>query len=649
MHASDVVLQLLVVLAASLLAVGVLGRLRFPSIVSFLAAGIAIGPHGAKLVTDLHLIEVLAEVGVVLLMFTIGLKFSIAELAKMKGLVLGAGVLQVLLTTAACLGIGSAAGLSPPQATFLGFLVAMSSTAIVLKILEEKAETESPHGRLSTGILIFQDLAVVPLMLVTPMLAGEGGTFGEAAARLGTSLLLIAVILVAARFVLPRLFAAVVRTRSREVFTLATMLVILATAAAAGAAGLSLALGALIAGVVLSESDYAHQVLSDVVPLRDLLASLFFVSVGMLVDATSWTDEPLTTFGLSALVLGLKGFVVWAIGRGFGMGPRISLLAGLALGQIGEFSFVLALSGRGLALLDEHSHAVFLSVSVTTMALTPFLLMLSPWLARKTADRAGGAAAHGGREGHVIVVGYGVTGSSAATVLRDLGVGVLVVELNADTVRRLRASGHDAQFGDASREDVLRAAGLAGAKALVLTALDPVATRQTVAMARRVNPGVRIFVRTRFVKELAELRHLGADAVVPEELEASIALATRVMRSFGATEQAASRAAAALRGEDYELLRDAESTEARRVRMLDEVLQATEFDEVPLAPAHAGRTLRDLDLRRRTGALVVALRRGQTVLPNPAADLPFAEGDVLVVAARPAEAEAARTLLGGPA
>lgn len=651
MHVAHVVQELMIVLAASLVAVWVLGRLKLPSIVGFLAAGILIGPNAFGLVTEKHLIEVMAEVGVVLLMFTIGLKFSMAELARMKGLVFGAGGLQVLGTIAVCAGGCMAFGMSLPEATFIGFLVALSSTAIVLKLFEEKGETESAHGRLATGVLIFQDLAVVPLILVTPMLGGAGGSTGEALLSLGKSMGLVVVILVLAKFLLPLFFAFVAKTRSRELFTLATMLVILATAGAASVAGLSLALGALIAGVVLSESDYAQQVLSDVVPLRDLLSSLFFVSIGMLVDVRGWIAEPVITLGLTAAIFAAKGLVVWGIARGFGLSPRVSILAGLAIGQIGEFSFVLAVDGGKHGLLPDQHYQTFLSVSVLTMAATPFLLMLGPWLTRDSHVGGAGhdhaAEGHGARKGHVIVAGYGITGRNVAAVLNQMKVPVLIVELNADTIKRVRAEGGEAIFGDAGREEVLHHAGIAGARAIVLTVLDPAGTRQAVATIRRLNPAVEIIVRTRFVAELAELRRLGAHAVVPEELEGSIAIASLTMERFGASPDAVARTESALRGDgDYQLLQQDTSMELRET-VLARVLGAASFTEITVPAASAGKTLRGLDLRAKTGCLVVAQRRGNDVTPAPAPDAPLSEGDILLILARPIEADAVRKLLAG--
>ena len=469
--------DLLIVLGISLVAVFALRRVGIPAIVGFLVAGVVIGPGGLRLIREVHSIEMLAEVGVVLLLFTIGLKFSLAELNRMRSYVFGAGTLQVVGTIGASVLIGSLLGLDVPKAIFLGFLLAMSSTAIVLKLLEERAETEGPQGRFVTGILVFQDLAVVPLTLLVPLLGGESMSVAQAAWTLGKSLLLVVAIIVAARVVFPRLLELVARTRNREVFTITTILAVIGTAYACSEIGLSLALGAFIAGVVISESDYSQQILSEFVPLRDVFAGLFFVSVGMLVDLSKWTDDPHLIVGLTAAVIALKGVVVWVVARAFGTGARVALIAGLALAQVGEFSFVLAKDGAALGLMDDRTNQLFLSVSVLSMALTPFAIMLTPWI----IGRAAGPREHHEPttelRDHVVIVGFGVAGRNVAHVLKHLGLRYLILELNPHTVRKLRAEGHEVQYGDACRQEVLERAGVAHARSLVLTVPEAVSAR----------------------------------------------------------------------------------------------------------------------------------------------------------------------------
>ncbi|MGQ0614400.1 MAG: cation:proton antiporter domain-containing protein [Planctomycetaceae bacterium] len=656
--------ELVLVLSVSLAAVYGLRRVGLPPVVGFLLAGVLIGPGGLGLVKDLHNIERMAEIGVVFLLFGIGLHFSLPDLMRMKGLVFGAGALQVIVTMAAAFGLGRLIGLAPAHCVFLGALIALSSSAIVLKLLQERGETSSVHGRLVVGIAIFQDLAVVPISLLTPLLgSGTEASLGDAALALSKSIGMVLVILAAARYLFPWVLERAVRTRLREVFTLTIFLGVLGTALLSAWAGLSLALGAFLAGIVISESAYSQQILAEIAPIKDSLSSLFFVSVGMLVDVRAWFADPLTIFGLTALVLVLKLTVVGMVAILAGFPLRVAILAGFALSQVGEFSFVLASTGLERGLLDAAMNEQFLSVSVLTMALTPFAILLAPkvagraervaWLDRllgRSRDRDAPAEPEAELNDHVILVGYGVNGRNVARVLRQLQVVTVVIELNPHTVRELRDAGEQVHFGDASRADVLTHAGIARARALVLAISDPSLTRQSVAVARGLNASLRILVRTRYVTEVNGLYRLGADEVVPEEFETSLELVGSVLRAYGASAQTILRQQLAIREERYGLLlADGIPREARS--SLHTLLSSADFEDFAVAAGtHAcGSTLRALDLRGRTGATVLALRRGLDAMANPAPDLRLEPGDELVLFGGKSELEAARALLAAPA
>ena len=557
----DLLAEVVVILAVTLGAAYALKRLGVPTIVGFLAAGMLVGPGGFSLVEDRAAIEAVSEIGVVFLLFTIGLKFSLEELARMRGVVFGAGTMQFLVTTAAVAAAAVAIGAPVREGIFVGLLVAMSSTAVVMKLLEERGEIEGPYGRFVSAVLLFQDIAVVPVTLLLPVLAGSSASWTEAARVLGTAAALLVVLLLAAKFALPRLMALVAKARSREIFTLATMLAVTVTAWACGLIGLSLALGAFLAGVVLSSSDYAKQALSEVVPFRDLMASLFFVSVGMLVRPRLWIEDPAMTFGLTLLVLAIKAAVVLPIGAWW-FGRRVGASSALALAQVGEFSLILAKAGGPMGLLDDAAHQQFLSVAVLSIALTPLLVAIAPRAARFVAGRAAqpvdGAGAHAPRRDHVVLVGFGVSGRNVSRVLRRLKVPYVILELNPGTIRILRDEGHDVLFGDACRPEVLESADIGTARAFVVTMTDPMVVRQMVDNARRMNAKCEIVVRTRFVSEIEELRRLGADDVVPEEFETALELVARVMGRYGATPEEIDAERRAIRSEGYGLLRGGE-------------------------------------------------------------------------------------------
>lgn len=569
----------LFVMVVSLAVVYAVGKLRLPTLVSFLVSGAIIGPNALGLVRDVRSVEVMAEIGVVLLLFTIGLRFPLSELVRLRGLVFGAGGLQIVLTAAATAVAAVDLGASLPSGTYYGFLLAMSSTAIVLKLLEERGEVDAPHGRLMMSVLIMQDLAVVPLMLLVPVIA-VAGTMAWTGPLLGLakSLAVVMLILSAARLLLPHFIEIVVRTRSPEIFTLAIVVVAMGTAYLAGKAGLSLGIGAFLAGIVISETHYAHHVTAQVMPLRDVLSSLFFISVGMMVNPAIWTSAPGLVLGLAAAVIVGKTVLMALVGLFFRVGLRNAVMAGWGLGQVGEFSFLLAQAGARHGLLDEQAYQVFMSVSVLTMALTPLLLQLAPVVAagaqrasatvsttlptlsrlrpRRVADALGRRPGEPqALENHVVLVGYGVNGRNVARVLRRMGIPYIVLELNPATVRRIQAEGERVIYGDACRRELLSLAGVERARALIVSIADPVATRCIVAVARAMNPDLRIIVRTRFVAEVEQLRRQGADDVVPEEFETSLALLGLALRAYGIGEEEIKAEKAMIRREGYVLLR----------------------------------------------------------------------------------------------
>jgi CPA2 family monovalent cation:H+ antiporter-2 len=657
--------DLVAVLAVSLVVIFALRRVRVPTVAALLLAGVLLGPGGLGLVRDRQSLETVAEVGVAMLLFTIGLKLSLRELLSLRGLVFGAGGLQVALSVTAGAVAAVLGGFPAGQALFFGCLLAMSSTAIVLRLLDERGETEAPHGRFGLSVLVFQDLAVVPMMLALPLLGGaQGATWQRAALTVLGSLAMVAGIVVCARFLFPRFLGLVVRARSRELFTLATLLVVLGTAWLGSRAGISLALGAFLAGLVVADSDYAQQMLAEMVPLRDAFGSLFFVSVGMLLDPSLWWREPLATAGLGAAVVLGKAAIVGLAALAFGLGPRVAVLAGLGLAQIGEFSFILARAGAGHGLIGGEVYQRFLAVTVLTMVLTPFAALLAARLApctdrvgwlRALAARGDRSARLGGRRSgetvaavtdHVVVVGYGLNGRNVARVLRRLEVPCVVLELNPVGVRTARAAGETALYGDATSREVLARAGLARARVLVVAIADAPSSRQVVAVARAAAPRLKILVRTRYLGEVEPLYRLGADEVVPEEFETSLELAGAAMAAYGAPTRVIEREKARIRGERYDLL-SAGGRAFRSQAPLASLLGAADLSEVAVAagsPAD-GVTLRALDLRGLAGASVVAVEREGAIMGNPGPDQRLEAGDVIYLWGQPEQIAAARALL----
>ena len=653
--------DLAVIFAGSLLVILLFHRLKLPALPGFIVAGMILGPNALGLVSDPHRVESLAEVGVILLLFTIGIEFSLSRLKEMGRQVLVGGLGQMGFTVVATVAAGIAFLPSWRVALFLGFLIALSSTAIVLKGLTDKGEIDAPHGRLATGILIFQDLCVVPIMLLLPFLAGTaaGGALGLAIA-LGKAVLVVVGVLVAARTLVPRALAEIVKTRSRELFLIAVILIGTLTALGTAAAGASLALGAFLAGLVISESDYAHQALAELMPFRDIFISLFFVAVGMLVQLDTVRAHPWVTFGGVAVIMGGKSLSA-AVGPALmGYAGRVALLAGVAVSQIGEFSFVLAEQGRSANLLPNGVYQQFLGVAVVTMLVTPFLLQSGPALLDRLEgivplDRIlpgfrpkGFAPVEDPVSDHVVVAGYGLNGRNLAAALRSINAPYLIVELNAQTVRRARAEGEPAFYGDATREEILRALGIDRARLFVIAISDPSATRSMVRVARGMNPKLHIIARTRYVVEIPELTRLGANVVIPEEFETSIEIFARVLAHYNVPREEIDRLVAEIRASHYEALRPGAKPRITLSGMLGAMPQM-HVERIPLAvgaPA-VGQTLAETGLRSRTGALVLSVRRGESDIATPPATYRLAAGDVLVVVGQKQQLRGAYKLLTG--
>lgn len=647
MHTPQLFGDLLIILLVSVPVAFISLRLRLPLLVGLMLTGIAIGPSGFGLIKEAAAIEALAEIGVMLLLFTIGLEFSVSRLSEMKRLVLIGGGLQVVMTIAVTAGAAILFGRGAGQAIFFGFLVALSSTAIVLKTYVDRNETDAPHGKAAIGILLFQDISIVFMLLAVPLLGGEDiVSFTSIILNLGSSLLALALLVLAAWFLLPKFLKQVVHLRSPEAFLLTVVLLCLGMSWVTSHFGLSLALGAFIAGMVLADSDYSHQVTSEVLPFRDVFNSLFFVSIGMLLSFPALADNLLLVVLLTGGLIAGKALIVWFIIRLLGFPQRIATMSALGLAQIGEFSFVLAKSGREANLLPELDYQSFLAASIISMIATPFLIAWSPKIGFliQSVLKDGRAddventeedihlTSSGGLQQHVVIVGYGLNGRNLARVLRAVGVPYVILELDADVVRRAKSRGEKINFGDATRREVLLHAGIEQAWSLVLAMSDPAAARRTVDLAHRLNPDLHIIVRTRYVSEITELFELGANEVIPEEFETSIEIFSRVLHRYGIPRSVIEQQIARIREQGYEMLRStALAPTGVNVPKINLDGASTETITLDANSPVVGRNLGELNVRGRSGATVIAVVRGNETKISPGANYKLTEGDTVVL------------------
>ncbi len=440
-------------------------------------------------------------------------------------------------------------------------MVSLSSTAVVLKLYEARRELGTPQGKVSLGVLLFQDLLIVPIIVLVPVLAGAVAASAQSLAlRFGGAVVAVGAVFFLARFAMPRLLHRVVALRSREVFVLGALVACLAMAWFTHALGFSLALGAFLAGLIVSESEYSHQIVADIAPFRDLFSSIFFVSVGMLVDLSFAATHLPAIAGVAAAVVAAKALIAAAAVRLAGYPLRIAIIVGLALAQIGEFSFLIMEVGRSYGLLEGERFQLLLSASVLTLAITPPLFAAAPWLGRRVASLASSPveatpSSDAPRSGHVVVVGYGMNGGLLVKVLREARIPYVVVELDPVTVQEAGAQGVPIVYGDATRREIQEHVGVDRARVVVYAISDPHATRLAVALSRTLNPAVHIIVRTRMVKEIEELRRAGANQVIAEEFESAIEIFTHVLELYHVPRNLVRAQTRVLRGEGYRMLR----------------------------------------------------------------------------------------------
>ncbi|MGQ9802071.1 MAG: cation:proton antiporter domain-containing protein [Candidatus Saccharicenans sp.] len=633
--------ELITILAASILVIVIFHRLKIPAVVGFLITGILLGPGGLSLVRDLGVINAVAEIGVMMLLFIIGIEFSLERLQRIQRYFWLGGGLQVLITIIAVSLISRFLGAKVEESLVYGFLVALSSTAVVLKLLSDKKQLDAPQGQISMGITIFQDMTLVPMLAIIPLLANlKSVSILALGSRFFLSLLAVTAVFFLARKIMPVIISLIVRTRIKEIFLLSALFACLGMAFLTSSLGLSLALGAFLAGIIISESSYSLQVVSDILPFKDVFNSLFFVSIGMLLDTSIAWHLRWQVLAVVVCIILLKVLVVFLTVRLLQFSTRVALMTALGLAQIGEFSFVLAGVCRENGLLSGPIFQVFVASSVLTILATPLLMEIGPGLVERVREsgrsgRQPDLAIIGNetlRE-HVIIAGFGLNGRNLARVLKETGITYVIIEINPDTFRSASQAGEPIIFGDVSSQVILQEAGIEKAQALVLAISDPAATRRGVNLARRLNPEVFIIVRTRFASEIEELYALGANDVIPEEFETSIEIFVRVLEKYHLPRNIINTQVQVIRGERYGILRGARSSSRRLTEKIYDYLEAgvVETFLVPEDSWINGRTLGEIDLRGKTGVTVIAVVRGDKTHSGPGANFRLEARDILVL------------------
>jgi len=618
-------------------------RLKLPVLTAFLCAGLFVGPSGLNLIKDPHSVEAIAEIGIILLMFIIGIEFSVKKLLAYRKEVFLAGFLQVILTKIfSGLLYLTLIEFSIQVAIFFGLFISFSSTAVVLKILTDRGELNTPHGRYIFGILIFQDLTVIFAMLLLPLLAYESLQPLKAVFKILKALGILGIILLLALKIVPVVIDLVAKTRSRELFLITIFLISLGVAVFSHKLGLSLSLGAFIAGLAISESEYSYQTIAEVKPLKDLFMALFFITIGMLLAIPTLVENFWQSLFTLLFIFCIKTLVVFFVVYLLNKNLRTAFLSSFYLFQIGEFSFVLLLEGQKLNLLSPTVYQILLASSVLTLFLTPFVIEIADKLTDRFLRTFRGkhiglvikkhTKAHLRHTHRAIILGFGICGRNVAKALKLLDIPYVVIELNPKTVKSYRQKGEHIFFGDATNPEILLKHGIKSAELLIVTITDPIAVRKVVKLARDLNPNIFITARTKFVAEMDELFKLGANEVIPEEYEASIALFEKTLRYFKTPINVISELILDLKSERYEALRTEKVARFKEVSP-EEVLKNLTFETYLVKKGHplVGITLRALNLRAKSGATVIAIKRGNELTVNPQPDTPLKEGDILVL------------------
>ena len=618
-------LELTILFGVSVLVSYLFRAIRLSTIAGFLVAGALIGPSGLGLIESNEEVRAMEEIAVVLLLFSIGVEFSIDRLRQNSWIVFAGGTGQVLATGIASGAIAAWIGGSIRIGIFIGMLTALSSTVIGLRLLHERGQMAGPQGNVTVSVLIFQDIAVLPLMLVVPLVTGSVEADPVNIIRtFSVSVVAILLILGLAKVVVPRLIERTVQSRSRDIFILSVIATVMGTAWVSSRFGISAGLGAFIAGLVISESEYSHQVLSDVLPFRETFNSLFFVSIGMLLDPAFILDNGPVIAGAAVGVVVLKTLIGAGIVRLLGYPLRIAIAVGLLLSQVGEFSIVLLRAIPAEGFLSPQTQQLVLAIILFTMVLSTFAQKISDWFSDRDGD-VPEPAAHATDSAvpirdHTVIVGYGLNGRNVAAMLQASELPYAVLDMNPRTVTRNRKEGVPIFYGDAVSETVLAWMGVGHARVVVFAISDPVATRRGVAAVRRLNAKTYIVARTRYESEIDPLYAAGADTVVTEEFETSLTIIRRILDRLGVHPARIDHAILEIRQRHYEPFLNSnvpgiEASESIRV-----------FEGTVRRGAD-GRSIAALRVRQESGATIVAVERGSDLTTNPEPDFVLREGD----------------------
>ncbi|HOP49336.1 MAG TPA: cation:proton antiporter [Ignavibacteriales bacterium] len=623
-------------------------KVKVPSIVGFIILGIILGRNGLGVIHNEETIQVLAEIGITILMFFIGLELSINKLKEFGKYVTILGTGQFVITVIIVTILSYFIIYNLKNSLFIGFTLVMSSTAIIMNHLISTNEIDTPQGNISFSISILQDLLVLPVLMVLPFLGTNNIEYSTSglAIKILISFLIIAGIFVAAKFIVPKIVHLIAGFKSSEIFTLGIFFLILFISTITHYIGFSLAVGALITGIILSDSDYNYQIIADLLPFKSILNIFFFVAIGLLFEINFFISHIITICLVTITIIILKFIVVYAIVRLYGFPSRVAFISGLLLGQIGEFSFLILQYSDIYNILSQYQYNIIMSSTVISMMITPFLISnLSKKnikiLPEKTEKNQNIIL-----RDHVIIIGYGITGQNLARVLRETGIKYVILELNPDTVQKYK-NVENIVFGDATREEILLSVGIKNSKVVVMAISDYGAIKQILKVVRKINQNIYSIVRTKFVSEVQILLKLGADVVIPEEYETSLQVFSKVLEKYHIPLNIIMKQVALFRNEGYLFLREKES-KININSIVESILAqgATETIYLTDDNPNVNKKLSELNLRAQTGTTIIAIIRDGKTISNPGGDEIILPKDTLVITGTHFGIDQALSILG---
>jgi CPA2 family monovalent cation:H+ antiporter-2 len=642
-----VILKDIVIIFAFATAVNFLfTKIKIPTIIGYLLTGIVAGPSLLGIIQSPHEIEFMAEIGIILLMFTIGLEFSLNHLIKIRNIVFFGGFVQLVFTAGVTALFARMYAMSWGTAVFTGFLTALSSTALVLKILQGKGELTSNYGRTVVGILIFQDIVLIPLILLTPILGGQTADIGAKLLGMGSkTLFIMALVYVGNRWIMPKVLHLIALTKNQELFLMSILLVCLAVALLTAEMGLSLAFGAFLGGLMISRSEYSQDAFSHLIPFKDTFTSFFFVSIGMLLDL-SFVGENLTlVFATVLLVIAIKTAVAGGTAFILGHTFRGTIIVGFAMAQIGEFSFILAKTGQTYQILSDYYYQLFLAVTIVSMAVSPFLIMVAkPAASMLLKLPIPGFLIKGifplkeievpRMQNHIVLIGKDSRSLNLSRMASRMKLPYVSIVFDPAAARARQVKGEMVVYGDAMNEPILRKACIETATIVVISIGDAITALGVIEKVRAMNKYAFIIVRSKHVSDIEDLYAMGADQVIPEEFETAIDLFERILKKMLIPKNEIETALTRIRDDNYGIF--SEKEESSTFTLNEEIpnveivaLKAAQYQIFP------GNSLKDIHLRKQYGLTVVAVKRLDKIFENPGPSFVFETNDLIYMLGKP--------------